>query len=76
MCIRDRDAVNLEKHLSGFTYTAEENRLHFVVKDPDSSLPEIIQKLSQADVHIQSITTNSSSLEDVFLSLTGKGINE
>ncbi len=69
-------AVNLEKHLSGFTYTAEENRLHFVVKDPDSSLPEIIQKLSQTDVHIQSITTNSSSLEDVFLSLTGKGINE
>ena len=71
-----QDAVNLEKHLSGFTYTAEENRLHFVVKDPDSSLPEIIQKLSQTEVHIQSITTNSSSLEDVFLSLTGKGINE
>ena len=72
----NQDAVNLEKHLSGFTYTSEENRLHFVVKDPDSSLPEIIQKLSQTDVHIQSITTNSSSLEDVFLSLTGKGINE
>ena len=72
----NQDAVNLEKHLSGFTYTTEENRLHFVVKDPDSSLPEIIQKLSQTDVHIQSITTNSSSLEDVFLSLTGKGINE
>ena len=35
----NQDAVNLEKHLSGFTYTAEENRLHFVVKDPDSSLP-------------------------------------
>ena len=72
----NQEAVNLEKHLSGFTYTAEENRLHFVVKDPDSSLPEIIQKLSQTEVHIQSITTNSSSLEDVFLSLTGKGINE
>ena len=72
----NQDAVNLEKHLSGFTYTAEENRLHFIVKDPDSSLPEIIQKLSQTEVHIQSITTNSSSLEDVFLSLTGKGINE
>ena len=72
----NQDAVNLEKHLSGFTYTSEENRLHFVVKDPDSSLPEIIQKLSQTEVHIQSITTNSSSLEDVFLSLTGKGINE
>ena len=72
----NQDAVNLEKYLSGFTYTAEDNRIHFVVKDPDSSLPEIIQKLSKTEVHIQNITTNSSSLEDVFLSLTGKGINE
>ena len=72
----NQDAVNLEKYLSGFTYTAEDNRIHFVVKDPDSSLPEIIQKLSETEVHIQNITTNSSSLEDVFLSLTGKGINE
>ena len=72
----NKDAVILEKHLSGFTYNVEDNRIHFVVKDPDSSLPEIIQKLSQMELHIQNITTNSSSLEDVFLSLTGKSINE
>ena len=72
----NKDAVILEKHLSGFTYNIEDNRIHFVVKDPDSSLPEIIHKLSQMELHIQNITTNSSSLEDVFLSLTGKSINE
>ena len=72
----NKDAVILEKDLSGFTYNIEDNRIHFVVKDPDSSLPEIIQKLSQMELHIQNITTNSSSLEDVFLSLTGKRINE
>ena len=72
----NKDAVILEKYLSGFTYNIEDNRIHFVVKDPDSSLPEIIQKLSQMELHIQNITTNSSSLEDVFLSLTGKRINE
>jgi ABC-2 type transport system ATP-binding protein len=72
----NKDAVILEKYLSGFTYNIEDNRIHFVVKDPDSSLPEIIQKLSQMELHIQNITTNSSSLEDVFLSLTGKSINE
>tara|TARA_B100001750_G_C15489048_1_gene590094 strand:- start:907 stop:1833 length:927 start_codon:yes stop_codon:yes gene_type:complete len=72
----NKDAVILEKYLSGFTYNVEDNRIHFVVKDPDSSLPEIIQKLSQMELHIQNITTNSSSLEDVFLSLTGKSINE
>ena len=72
----NKDAVILEKHLSGFTYNFEDNRIHFVVKDPDSSLPEIIQKLSLMELHIQNITTNASSLEDVFLSLTGKSINE
>ena len=72
----NKDAVILEKHLSGFTYNIEDNRIHFVVKDPDSSLPEIIHKLSQMELHIQNITTNASSLEDVFLSLTGKSINE
>ncbi|MBH09789.1 MAG: ABC transporter ATP-binding protein [Candidatus Marinimicrobia bacterium] len=67
---------NLEKYLSDFTYTVDDNRIHFIVKDPESSLPKIIQKLSFTKSNIQSITTNTSSLEDVFLSLTGKGINE
>lgn len=67
---------DLEAQLSEFTYIREENRLHFSVKDPDLAIPIIIQKLSKADVHIQSIESKVSSLEDVFLSLTGKGIND
>jgi len=39
-------------------------------------MPEIIEKLSKANVHIQSIESTTSSLEDVFLNLTGKGINQ
>jgi ABC-type multidrug transport system ATPase subunit len=39
-------------------------------------MPKIIEQLSKADVHIQSIESKVSSLEDVFLNLTGKGINE
>ena len=66
----------IDSHLSGYTYTVEDNRLHFSVKDPDLAMPEIIQKLSKANVHIQSIESTTSSLEDVFLNLTGKGINE
>ena len=68
--------ADLVQHLAGFTYTQEKNRLHFVVKDPDSAMPKIIHELSKSDVHIQNIATNSSSLEDVFLDITGKGINE
>jgi ABC-2 type transport system ATP-binding protein len=66
----------IDSHLSGYTYTVEDNRLHFSVKDPDLAMPEIIQKLSKANAHIQSIESTTSSLEDVFLNLTGKGINE
>jgi ABC-2 type transport system ATP-binding protein len=67
---------SMESFLDGFTFTREENRLHFSVKNPDSAMPKIIQQLSKADVHIQSIESKVSSLEDVFLNLTGKGINE
>ena len=66
----------LDPYFSEYTYTIEKNRLHFSVKDPDKALPKIIKKLSEADIHINSIDSNRSSLEDVFLNLTGKGINE
>ena len=66
----------LDSYFSEYTYTIEKNRLHFSVKDPDKALPKIIKKLSEADIHINSIDSNRSSLEDVFLNLTGKGINE
>jgi ABC-2 type transport system ATP-binding protein len=66
----------MESYLNEFTFTRDENRLHFSVKDPDSAMPKIIRQLSKADVHIQSIESKVSSLEDVFLNLTGKGINE
>ena len=62
--------------LSGYTFTKDQNRLHFSVKDPDQELPKIIKILSEKSIHIQSIESNRSSLEDVFLNLTGKGINE
>ena len=34
------------------------------------------EKLSKINIPIHSITTETSSLEDVFLDLTGKSINE
>ena len=61
--------------LSDYKYTIDDNRLYFSVIDPDQALPKIIKSLSKAQVHINSIESNRSSLEDVFLDLTGKGIN-
>lgn len=65
-----------KKDLDNYKYTSDKNRLHFSVKDPDEELPKIIRVLSNAGLHIQKIESNKSSLEDVFLNLTGKGINE
>ena len=64
------------KDLEKYTYTKTKKRLHFSVKNPDEELPKIIRMLSKSGHHIQSIKSNKSSLEDVFLNLTGKGINE
>ena len=68
--------IDLESFLSDYNYTIEESRLHFSVKDPEKAIPEIIQKLVKKNIPIQSIKTDTSSLEDVFLNLTGKNINE
>ena len=65
-----------EKDLENYKFTSDKNRLHFSIKDPDEELPKIIRVLSNAGLHIQKIESNKSSLEDVFLNLTGKGINE
>ena len=67
---------NIENLLTDLTYTIEDSRLHFSVDDTEKAIPNIIQKLSKINIPIHSITTETSSLEDVFLDLTGKSINE
>ena len=64
-----------EKVLDNFTYNKEDKRLHFTTQDPESDMPKIIKILSASGAHIQRIETDKASLEDVFLNLTGKGIN-
>lgn len=73
--ISDND-LDLHESLSDFTFTHTEGRLHFTIQDPEEALPIIINKLTQIGCHIQRVETTKSSLEDVFLNLTGKGINE
>ena len=65
----------LNDALSEFSFTLEDGRLHFTVRDPEEAMARIIQILSSHGCHIQSVAIEKSSLEDVFLNLTGKGIN-
>ena len=57
-------------------YTVKDSRVHFSVKNPELAIPKIIHELSSKNIAIHSIKTETSSLEDVFLNLTGKSINE
>jgi len=73
--VTDMD-TETESCLKDFTYTREDNRFHFTTADPEETMPKIIAALTREGCHIQRVETTRSSLEDVFLSLTGKGINE
>jgi ABC-type multidrug transport system ATPase subunit len=46
------------------------------VKDAETEISKIISLISKNGCQIQRVETTKSSLEDVFLSLTGRGINE
>jgi len=72
----DSTEYDLESKLVEYQYTYNKNRIHFSVQDPDKELPKIINILTKSGIHINSIESTRSSLEDVFLSLTGKNINE
>ena len=57
-------------------YFIENSRIHFSVKTPELAIPKIIEELTSKNITIHSIKTETSSLEDVFLELTGKSLNE
>ncbi len=86
--IRDLGRSGVTIHLSGWhedlpdllsEYTCtdcDQGRLHFTMRNPEQALPKIIKILVEKGCHIHSIETERSSLEDVFLALTGKGIKQ
>jgi ABC-2 type transport system ATP-binding protein len=67
---------NIKSFATDYKYTINDNQINFSVKDPELALPEIIQCLTTSGIQIQKIETNKSSLEDVFLDLTGKRLNK
>jgi len=66
--------------LKTFTYTYSSkqnlNKLIFSVKNPEKSLPEIINILMKNNCQINDVKIFKPNLEDVFVSLTGRKIND
>ncbi|MFH1850959.1 MAG: ABC transporter ATP-binding protein [Candidatus Neomarinimicrobiota bacterium] len=67
---------DLPELLKDYTCTnCTDGRLHFTMREPEQALPDIIRILVEKGCRIHRIENEKSSLEDVFLSLTGKGID-
>jgi ABC-2 type transport system ATP-binding protein len=71
----DKQALQqAQKALAG-TKTDTDSREHTVVvaiQDTDTDVKEVLERLSAAKVHIASMAIHKPTLDDVFLSLTGK----
>ena len=69
-----------EAQMSDFDFVYEPetdgDRLIFSVDNPGKELPRIVAALSSNGCHIHEVKINKSSLEDVFVAMTGRGIND
>jgi len=59
-----------------WTYSKSENILHLPTSQPETDMPKIINLLTKLDIGIEEVKICKSSLEDVFLKLTGRSILE
>ncbi len=65
-----------ELNIKPWTYTTIEDILHIPTSNPETDMPKIINLLTQLDLGIEEVKICKSSLEDVFLKLTGRSILE
>ena len=54
----------------------KDSTVHITTADAQAALRQLFQLLEQQQVEISSLTTRHASLEDVFLNLTGRHLNE
>ncbi|MFQ6674905.1 MAG: ATP-binding cassette domain-containing protein [Fidelibacterota bacterium] len=69
-----------EEHLKPFTYAytpdSAGGRLVFTVDSPEKQLSRIVESLTFDGIHIHKVKITKSSLEDVFITLTGRSIKD
>jgi len=56
--------------------TAEENRLRLTVEQGKQALPTLLRLLDSAGIEIESINLSRPSLDDAFLTLTGRSLRD
>ena len=74
--IQLKDNNNDLSFLGEYDYKIDNNSLKIFTDTPNLELPSIILKFSEKDIKIEDIHIPQTSLEDVFLDLTGRKIND
>jgi ABC-2 type transport system ATP-binding protein len=67
---------NLDTILKDFSPFVNEKKIEILTKEPNLDLPRIILKLSENNIRIEDVQLPKASLEDVFIDLTGRKIND
>ena len=67
---------NLDTILRDFSPLVNEKKIEILTKEPNLDLPRIILKLSENNIRIEDVQLPKASLEDVFIDLTGRKIND
>ena len=62
--------------LKNWTFTYRNGYLHIQSENPEKDMPRIVEIISNNGVFVEEIKTTRTTLEDVFLKLTGKSIDD
>ena len=71
-----KDDITSINFLNDFNHYISEKKVYVQTESPNLDLPKIILKFSEASVNIEDVHIPQTSLEDVFLDLTGRKIND
>ena len=75
--IQLKDALERKpQFLNDYEHSIDDNKIHIITDKPNMELPSIILKFSEKAIKIEDIHIPQTSLEDVFLDLTGRKIND
>lgn len=67
---------NKPQFLNDYEHHIEDKKINIIIDKPNMELPSIILKFSEKAIKIEDIHIPQTSLEDVFLDLTGRKIND
>ena len=62
--------------LNKWEHSYNDNYLHIQTNSPDEDMPKLIEIISKTNASIEKINVVKATLEDVFIKLTGKSIND